>query len=116
MNFLFNLFFSNFMVEETSEDEMKASLVVMTTLFLSLSAHAAFTSCEYQEKACNEKGDHYFCTLYGWAYGEFCSPTDVTRLPGGRTRNFQCADCYSMPKPSQQCQDQCNCHSAFCGS
>ena len=103
------------MIEETSEDEMKASLVLMSALFISFSAKAAFVAGEYQEKACNEKNEHYLCTLYGWGYGEFCSAKDVTRKPG-RQPNFACADCYSMPKPSNQCKTDCKCTSAFCGS
>jgi len=35
-------------------------------LFFNPSANAAFTSCEYQQNACNENGDHYYCELKGW--------------------------------------------------
>lgn len=90
---------------------MKASLALLAVLMMSFSAQAAFVACELQPSACNEKGDRYLCTYYGWAHGEYCSPKDVSRKPG-----FVCADCYSMPKPSNQCKTQCGCSSAFCGS
>jgi hypothetical protein len=90
---------------------MKASLALMALMLMSFSAQAAFVACDYQPQTCNEKGDMYLCTYYGWANGEFCSPKDVSRRPG-----FKCDECQDMPRPSEQCRTQCGCTSAFCGS
>lgn len=98
---------------------MKSLLIVMFTMLMSLSANAAFVACEYQASSCNDQGDRYLCTYYGWAHGEFCSAKDVSRRPGQSPKpdpEFVCADCYSQPRPSQQCITECNCSSAFCGS
>lgn len=97
---------------------MKVTLIVLFTMMMSFAANAAFVSCELQTSACNEQGDKYLCTYYGWAHGEFCSAKDVSRRSGQQPNpepkpdpEFVCADCYSQPKPSQQCQNECGCHS-----
>lgn len=100
---------------------MKVTLIVLFTMMMSFAANAALVSCEYQAASCNEKGDKYLCTYYGWAHGEFCSAKDVSRRPGQRPKpepdpEFVCADCYGQPKTSDQCRTQCGCSSAFCGS
>ncbi len=94
---------------------MKVFLVLFC-LLSGFSAYAMGISCEIQNVSCNDKGDMYKCTYFGWAYGEFCSEEDVSRRLNGTKPEFHCADCYSMPKPNKQCQELCNCHSAFCGS
>jgi hypothetical protein len=94
---------------------MKMSLLGLVML-TSLSAQAAGITCNYQAQSCNQAGDHYRCEYYGWGQGEFCSPTDVSRrINGGRVQENSCDDCYSQPRPSKFCREQCGCHSSFCG-
>ncbi len=95
---------------------MKASLVMIFLLLMSFSANAAMVACQYQKEACNEQGDQYLCIYYGWAHGEFCSPTDVSTPRRQRPDpDFTCADCYSQARPSLQCKNECGCHISFCG-
>lgn len=54
-------------------------LLLGLTMLTSVSVQAAGIVCTYQNVPCNENGDHYRCVYYGWAHGEFCSPTDGSR-------------------------------------
>lgn len=80
------------------------------TLAFSFQVHAAYVSCVYLGSPCDDKGDQYFCSMYGWGNFEYCSPTDNSRGPIHRTvraslqdivsdenaeepANFGCADC-----------------------
>src|SRR5882672_4511942 len=82
---------------------MKSLILVFFALFLQSQAHAAFVQCSLQVDACNADGDHYFCVMFGWANGKFCSATDVSRLPGRPPGN-------SPPKPKP------NNHMYYCES
>jgi hypothetical protein len=61
---------------------MKRSLIFsLALLFHSVTSHAAYVSCRYDATPCDAQGNHYFCEYYGWAYGNFCSPTDKSHGP-----------------------------------
>ena len=59
---------------------MKLKLFIsVLTLCSSISAHAAFAVCQYQEQPCDQNGNHYLCRLVGWVgpdSPESCEPRD----------------------------------------
>src|SRR6476646_4640412 len=68
---------------------MKALLALFGLLFQLGTAHAAFVQCNIQKSPCDEKGNLYLCSLYGWAVGDFCSATDVSNGPPKRRPFFE---------------------------
>ena len=113
--------------------------IILLTMFTISSGEAAIFKCSYQEEPCNQNGDHYQCSCWGWCGPEplSCSPVDrSTRRAVIRHENNQNADqlegilndteeaqsmeacvaCHNEPIPSKFCRTQCRCTSAFCGS
>lgn len=91
---------------------MKA-LILGLLLASPVTSHAAFTDCKYQEQACDAQGNHFYCVLYGWAVGEFCSATDVSRHPGNRfdgncnprcQPGYTCVAKFNFPEPGFYCR------------
>ncbi len=56
-------------------------LLLLGMLTFATVTNAAGIKCIYVEDPCDEQGNHYQCSMFGWAHREFCSEYDQSRRP-----------------------------------
>lgn len=98
---------------------MKIFIKILITVMLTVSTSgAAIVQCEYQENACNEKDEHYMCTLFAWGHAVFCSDVDRTNKPSHsqiqNKRHNQLLGWPELDECIRKCMTQPNANPVLC--